>query len=180
MSLMVSVPKPLLSAIRVSPLVENARIDGSDELIATRALAMTVPSMVADTANGVRSLTLRVVGPAYVRTTLPTCCELNRSAKPHASVMPPQSAGTICRSRMVGVRLAWRAWRTPAVRSVEVGAKVGVSSGLARGYVTRQSTAGQMLGAGLEPARGRPRGILSPLRLPVSPPERAVGMTNDQ
>src|SRR5207249_11939431 len=29
-----------------------------------------------------------------------------------------------------------------------------------------------MLGAGIEPARGRPRGILSPLRLPVSPPER--------
>ena len=27
-------------------------------------------------------------------------------------------------------------------------------------------------GAGLEPARGFPRGILSPLRLPVSPPGR--------
>src|SRR5438445_8858482 len=28
-----------------------------------------------------------------------------------------------------------------------------------------------MLGAGIEPARGCPRGILSPLRLPISPPE---------
>ena len=27
-------------------------------------------------------------------------------------------------------------------------------------------------GAGLEPARGEPRGILSPLRLPVPPPRR--------
>src|SRR5258706_8942868 len=29
----------------------------------------------------------------------------------------------------------------------------------------------KMLGAGIEPARGCPRGILSPLRLPISPPE---------
>ena len=29
-------------------------------------------------------------------------------------------------------------------------------------------------GAGVEPARGYPRGILSPLRLPVSPPGQAV------
>ncbi len=31
-----------------------------------------------------------------------------------------------------------------------------------------------MPGAGLEPARGFPRGILSPLRLPVSPPGLSV------
>jgi len=61
---MVSVSKPLLTAIRVSPSAENVRIDGSDELTATRGLAMTVPSIVADTAKGARSLTLRVVGPA--------------------------------------------------------------------------------------------------------------------
>ena len=35
-----------------------------------------------------------------------------------------------------------------------------------------------MLGAGIEPAWGCPRGILSPLRLPVSPPERTAPTAN--
>ena len=56
----------------------------------------------------------------------------------------------------------------------------GGKSSSGRGYVIFSRTKfhrgyqSEVLGAGIEPARGCPRGILSPLRLPISPPEQSV------